>query len=355
LSVLLMASSAAIAQPGRDNGSRGNEKGEDGGRSPTPVPIGAFDVDSAQRSAHGEFVSFTYNETGIHGYTVDGVTILDIVIDGRLRNLEEVKANGPQLKLKATGFSLLVHDNPGAVSRLHTDVPVRFSFAPDARVATSREGTQVAFTLGELSGKVKGDSLTVNGNTVTGRGDVLFLLDSLRGSFDTHRPDISRAIGKGHVGVEASFNSLDGDVEEDVVSYGNVTLTRLKAERGNLTLLIDGHGLDGRVLVLNVDGRLVGADKKEDLVILFDNETIGEASSLEDVLDPDDDGLKAEYYIVFDVKAEAFQLLVSVPHYSVHTLSLTTIISLPPPSVILGIVAGVALLAPGAYVLFRRK
>jgi len=58
---------------------------------------------------------------------------------------------------------------------------------------------------------------------------------------------------------------------------------------------------------------------------------------------------------VFDPEQGAFQLIVSVPHYSVHTLSVGSVLVLPPPSVVIGVVAGVALLAPTAMLLFRRS
>jgi hypothetical protein len=187
--------------------------------------------------------------------------------------------------------------------------------------------------------------------------DALVFLRQARGGFDQHRDDIGDAIGKGHVGAEATLGRRVGseDLVEEVVSYGNVTMTTLKAERGNLTVAIEGHGTEGRVLVLNVDGRIVGAQRSGDLTILMDNMSMTPASSLADVLDPDDDGFLPEYYVVFDPTTESFQLVVSVPHYSVHILSVMTAIPLPAPSVVVGVLAGVALLVPGAYVLFRRK
>lgn len=351
LALCVALSPVAAADQERDDDREDRGRGM---RSPTPVAIGAFEVDRDARVVQGEFVSFTYNETGISGFSVGGKRLFDLVTSEPLR-AKDVRAHRAQIRLESEGLDLLVHDNPGAVTRIDADDPVRLVFVQEARIVAEREGNQFAFTLGELSGRVRGEDLRLSGTTITGDGDVLFLLDSLRSSVDKHRADISRAIGRGHVGVEASFNAVGAEVEEDVVSYGNVTVTRVKAERGNLTLLVDGHGLDGRVLVLNVDGKLVGAAKEEDLAILFDNETIQEASTLQDILDPDDDGYKPEYYVVFDVKAEAFQLLVSVPHYSVHTLSVTTVVPLPPAPVVIGIAAGIALLVPSAYLLFRRK
>jgi len=118
---------------------------------------------------------------------------------------------------------------------------------------------------------------------------------------------------------------------------------------------VEGHGFDGRVLVLNVDRALVKADKASDVLVTFDNETVQHAANLSDALDPDAHGLHPVYYVVFDPEQGAFQLIVSVPHYSVHTLSVGSVLVLPPPSVVIGVVAGVALLAPTAMLLFRRS
>jgi hypothetical protein len=132
-------------------------------------------------------------------------------------------------------------------------------------------------------------------------------------------------------------------------------MTTIKAERGNLTVMVEGHGLDGRVLVLNVDGRMLGADRADKLNITLDNESIEHAADLADALDPDDDGFDPEYYLVYDPAAEAFQLIVTVPHYSVHTLTVATFLEIVPPSVTVGILVGVLVVVPMALVLFRRK
>ena len=106
--------------------------------------------------------------------------------------------------------------------------------------------------------------------------------------------------------------------------------------------------------MLNVENAVLGAQRADQLHVQLDNATVAPADSLVDVLDPDNDGYSPEYYVVFDPGTNAFQLLISVPHYSGHTLSLTTAFIRPPPSVIAGIGLGVLLLVPTAFVLFRR-
>lgn len=390
MAMLVASATSVIAQPGSnptaedasqrgqdrrdsddDSGDDGDvdEAGDDRGRSgenqgrgrdnqpPTPISIGHFTVDSASNVADGEFVTFTYDAGGLQGFTAGGVTLFDLNLTGRsLGEVEELEVEGSKLKFKADGLKVVVHDNPAAVSRIESDEPITLSFANGSTITPNAGGRHYTFTVGNVSGKIKGDNVALNGTQLVLQGDVLVMLDSLRAVVDKNRPEILDAIGKGHVGAEASFNALDeNEVEQEVVSYGNVTMTTVKAERGNLTVLIDGHGFDGRVLVLNVDGRIVGASEAEHLDIQFDNESMQRADSLADVLDPDNDGLVAEYYVVFDPETQAFQLLVSVPHYSVHTLSVGLVEILPPPSVIVGILGGVALLVPSGYALFARR
>lgn len=347
--LLLVGVGPALAQDDADD--RGRRGG--GGRPDAPVPIGRFAVDAEERRAEGEFVSFSYNATGLQGFSVGDVELFDLVLlNGTLT--APARQAGAQIRLESEGFRMVAHDNVGAVTRIHADRPVRLDFADGVRLAID-DGTKVTFAADGLAGKVLARNLTLRGHSVTLSGEALFQVVGPRGDFDREREHLEKAIEKRAIGVEASFGPADGDVVDDVVSYGNVTLKRIKAEKGELTVQVDGHGLDGRVIVLNVDGRVIGAASKDQLRMTYDNETIAEAANLTDVLDPDDDGLHAEWYVVWDPEVEAFQVIVSVPHYSVHTLSLTTVFPLPPPSVVLGVVAGVALLVPCAMLLFRRK
>jgi hypothetical protein len=321
--------------------------------------VGMFRMERNSRLVHGEHVTFAFNETGVQDFSAGGVVLFDLLVPGgsrEARALPQVEGEGAELDLRAATFRFKAHDNPAAVVKLRVDGAASFVFEPAARLVQATDD-RVDFVVGEVAGSLRADDVRLQGQTVTVRDEALLFLRQARGGFDQHRDDISNAIGKGHVGVEATLGKRQGtgDLVEEVVSYGNVTMTTLKAEKGNLTLAVEGHGAEGRVLVLNVDGRILGAARSDDLTILMDNVSMAPASSLADVLDPDNDGFMPEYYVVFDPTTESFQLLVSVPHYSVHILSVTTPIALPAPSVVVGILAGVALLVPGAYVLFRRK
>lgn len=354
---LLLASTGAVADQDDRDGRPG--------RGPFP-PLGGFEIEASSRSVSGEHVSFNYSEAGIADFRSrdQGLFDLEVVGEGESDDEDDGDAEGRsagaraernQLRVRMPNFTFTAHDGPTAASKLEADGAVTIVF--EEGVVLSREnGDRVRFSFGEVTGVLRGEIVSITGRTVHVGDGALVVLDAPRGPFDDNHRELGRAIGKGHIGAEATLN-LDDDegVSEDLVSYGNVTITRVKAERGNITLLIDGHGFEGRVIVVNVDGRVLGAESADKLQILLDNASVMPASNLTDILDPDDDGFHPEYYIVFDPLAHAFQLIVTLPHYSVHTLSVTTVLVLPPPSVAIGILAGLALLVPTALVLFRRS
>ncbi|GEM_PF-3697286 len=354
LAVLALLATAApvLADDGSDHG-KGRSEGRSGEHG--NVPVGSFRVADATHQAAGEYVSFGYDASGIHAFTVGGTLLFDAATSNAQARTgsAEVRAAGSEMRVQEPGFLFVAHDKPAAVARLTTEGAVVLTFAPGVTLTPKGED-RAGFTLGNLTGEVRADGLSAQGRSVRGSDDVLVFLDETQGGFDLHRSALTDAIGDGHVGAEATFNHNGANVSQDLVSYGNVTMTTLKAQHGNLTLLVEGHGTEGRVLVLNVDNGVLGAQKKEDLNVLLDNVTVRPADSLPDVLDPDNDGLAPEYYVVYDPGADAFQMIVSVPHYSVHTLSVVTAIQEIPPSVVAGAVLGVVVLVPSAFVLFRR-
>lgn len=360
---LLFASTLAVAEPGRGEEQRADRAPDDAGSQGRDrggaLPVGEFRVEESSRAATGEHLSFSYAADGIDDFHAADRTLFDIRVEGHAEDDQDenrVRVEGSELRVRTPAYDFIAHDTPTAASKLSTDGKV-FVLFKEGVVLARENGERVRFSYGDVTGVLRGDDIVLSGRNVTASDQLLVVLDKPRGVGDQeHYRDLGRAIAKGNVGAEATLNLLENEsVEEAIVSYGNVTMTTTRAERGNITVLIEGHGFEGRVIVLNVDGRVLGADAADKLAIALDNETIAAASNLTDILDPDDDGYEPEYYVVFDPQVQAFQLIVTLPHYSVHVLSVTTAIVLPPPSVVLGVLAGLALLVPAAVLLFRRK
>lgn len=368
LSILLVASLLLALPTVVADDDEDERDGERRGRGP-PARLGAFQLEESGRTATGQHLSFTYSDAGVDDFRAAGQTLFDIRVDGVVDREHEdddqpgrARADGSQLRVRTPRYTMVAHDNPTAATTLRTEGTITFLFEASENLtirADPEDAERVRFTYGEVTGSLRSDGITVNGTTVTATDRVLLILEKSRGDFDRHHKEIGQAIARGQVGAEATFNhgGSDDEIVEDIVSYGNVTMTKVRAERGNITLMVEGHGFEGRVLVLNVDGRVLGAAQADKLDLKMDNVTVARSSNFTDAIDPDNDGYAPEYYVVHDPLADpnAFQLIVTVPHYSVHTLSLTTVLELVKPAVVIGVLAGILLLVPAGLVLFRRR
>jgi hypothetical protein len=92
-----------------------------------------------------------------------------------------------------------------------------------------------------------------------------------------------------------------------------------KASNNGYVVTISGSNITGpRTLLINLTGSSVIDFKSNSLNITLDGSTVSEASSLTQVLNPVP-GDPARYAIVITSSGE--QLLVSIPHFSIHTLA----------------------------------
>lgn len=361
---LLLALPTVVAQDDEDE-----REGNGRGRGP-PARLGVFQLEESARTATGQHLSFTYSDAGVDDFRASNQTLFDIRVDGEADSEDEenddrpgrARAAGSQLRVRTPSYTMVAHDNPTAATTLRTEGTITFLFEPSANLTIRvdpEDEERVRFTFGEVTGSLRGGEITVNGTTVTATDRVLLILEKSRGDFDRHHKEIGQAIARGHVGAEGTFNQgrSEDEIVEDIVSYGNVTMTKVRAERGNITVMVEGNGFEGRVLILNVDGRVLGAARADKLDLKMDNVTVARSSNFTDAIDPDNDGDAPEYYVVHDPLADpnAFQLIVTVPHYSVHTLSVTNVLELVKPAVVIGVLAGILLLVPAGLVLFRRR
>lgn len=355
LGLLLAAFAPAAAEEterGRDDGSR-RESGDDHAVAKGPR-VGQF-RQTASASIAGEFVSFQWSATGITGFTVNGTELFDVAAPtGDKGDGDGARITGSVIKVEGDTYELLAHDNPMGVLKFQADGRVTMTLAAGATVAPA--GQHLIVSVGAVSGRVFGDDIEHHNGTITADGDLRFMLAEPIAHFDSERGTLARATAEKKIGAEVSFAK---DKRKEVLSFGNVTARVLRSpDEGarDIVVQVEGHGFEGRVIVLNVDGSLFGATKADRLDVQFDNETIFAAKGgLEDVLNPDDDGLTPEYWLGFDVATGGFQLVVSVPHYSVHEIRVANFLAEAPPSVVIGVVAGVAAIAAAAVVMFRPR
>ena len=95
-------------------------------------------------------------------------------------------------------------------------------------------------------------------------------------------------------------------------------LTAATRERVDVT--ISSTAKVGKTIIVSLDPETVPGMMTGDAMILFDGEVAAQASSYADILDPNDDDGVAEYFVL--AGEAGTQVLVSIPHFSVHTVTL---------------------------------
>lgn len=347
------------------------------GQAPGPAPAGAPappggasvlggfampPAGGAWTNFTGQFVSFQQAPgSGIRGLQVGGAPVLDLaysdpsrpelgpgfvrlggvtVYDAVYPALRAVSPGGaaqwtvafaPGLQVRVLGDQA-TFDGPGVHGVLVTTGPARVT-GPDP--GTNR--VAVAFD------NAPGES----------PGFVVRVTPGVQAAGAPYADALPRAIAGSKVAAEA-YIAPGAQPEVSVVPYvAQARVQVLGASPAALRLRVDVDEPRGRVLVFHLGQGVLGADAQH-VAVRFDGEAIAQADNISDVLNPDDDGLHAEYAVVS--AAQGLDVLVSVPHFSPHDVTIEStaaqvVRSLAP----YGIAAGFALaLAAGAAMLRRR-
>jgi hypothetical protein len=121
--------------------------------------------------------------------------------------------------------------------------------------------------------------------------------------------------------IGGEITILDFDINEtDYVAYfGNVSCKTKKISEEKIVLTVDGDEKSGgKILKINL-GKNVCVERE--FKLKFDGKILSSASDFDDILNPDDDGLNPEFYILSSsYPEEGTFLLVTIPHFSEHQL-----------------------------------
>ncbi|MEK6985956.1 MAG: hypothetical protein AABX89_06215 [Candidatus Thermoplasmatota archaeon] len=176
---------------------------------------------------------------------------------------------------------------------------------------------------------------------------------------------LGAALDKRRLGAEVAVASTEGTTTSSILTYDDVAVevgTGQATVADPLTITLSSELAEGRAFSFHLNGSLVPGGEEGLRVQYFDVVDAGQtevilrkATDLADVLNPADDGGQPEYWIVED--ADGLQLLVSVPHWSTHVLSITGLPVPLTPTLLLGVVAGIAasILAGVALFVPRRR
>ncbi|HWH09466.1 MAG TPA: hypothetical protein VNX21_09725, partial [Candidatus Thermoplasmatota archaeon] len=178
------------------------------------------------------------------------------------------------------------------------------------------------------------------------------------------RSMVSQAIAAGRIAGQVLVRApLPGALEATSGSAVDAVTARFSgdvdivtaATRDRVDVTLSSHSPIGKTLLLTLDPATLPGLARGDAVVLFDGVPAAEASSFADVLDATDDGDAAEYLVL--AGESGTQVLVSVPHFSVHTVTLQEreAEAASPVFVYATIVLGIVAVAQAAILALRRR
>jgi len=133
------------------------------------------------------------------------------------------------------------------------------------------------------------------------------------------RLEIEKSINSGNVAGEINIQlGNNSEYEHEIIIYDSVNITPVKISEGEISLIVSGDEYStGKTIAITVDQNLFG--NMQDLTVKYDGESIEMADNISDVLNPNNDGLHAEYLITLG--ANGIEILISIPHFSEHEIT----------------------------------
>lgn len=168
---------------------------------------------------------------------------------------------------------------------------------------------------------------------------------------------VAGAIEAGNLGGEITIVKNGQGYKTDAISYyANVTVTEHSLSENKAVFNVSGDShATGKTVKINFGRDTLSSTDTDELQLFFDGRQMKKASSLVDVLDPNDDGLQPEYLPV-EVDAaggKEFFVLVSIPHFSDHQIIIQTLAD-NPLLLALAATGAVAIVMVAAWGMFRR-
>lgn len=220
-------------------------------------------------------------------------------------------ASGVHAQSQASGVVGLKDDAGEALGSLVLVGPGALVVAGQQVSAELMKGQQVIFhaNTGVQSELTSAQRAMLDQAIASGKvaGSVLVQTQAIAGSLEASSRDIKSEVGE----LTTSSVSALGDVQ--LVAA---------ATKDRVDVTISSATSNGRTLLLALDPQSLRGIASGQARVLFDGQAVHEASSLADVLNAEDDAGVAEYFVLAGDAGN--EVLVSIPHFSVHTVTLET-------------------------------
>lgn len=122
--------------------------------------------------------------------------------------------------------------------------------------------------------------------------------------------------------VVSSISGPGLAVQQATTSFASTMDLTTAATTNEITVTLSSALEKGKTVLISLDAGTLPGLASGQAQILFDGVPMKQASSYADVLDATNDGGVAEYFVLTSSVSGASQVLASVPHFSVHTVTL---------------------------------
>lgn len=275
-------------------------------------------------------------------------------------NLFKITFSGqPQMSFTYENCTVELQD--ASISFLRVTTPGHIVFSNLTRYALQKQSsTIVTLTSDNFYGTITGpkEIILQDDGLITQKG-VIFRGMPLSIDGETQTENIltvEDAVLSGELGGEITIVKKGSNLEWISTTYANNVSIRLDnttttSTKTQLVVAGDEQGA-GKTIKINIGQDVLSP---RDLEVLFDGQKIPLADNLTDVLNPNDDGLQPEYVMVeiSGGRDNEFFLLVSVPHFSEHFITLESIQE-NPYLMGLSLVSAFTVLALATWVVIKR-
>ncbi|MBS3816975.1 MAG: hypothetical protein KGY76_05370 [Candidatus Thermoplasmatota archaeon] len=296
--------------------------------------IGNFEDDKK-----GGFVSFDSVEEGISNHTFiawEDVTLFEsVTIDGL--NVYEERSNGYVYQIMGDRGEIHVYDDASA--RLKFDVRAvgpeqQISFKAGELTPEEKQNGIVGMSNDGFSGSLipygssKNDEtldLSVQDGfinyTVETKTSFIFRLDERRNyrGIEDYSGFINQGFSEGQIGAELRVEAVEDGFYQMPLFYGDMNLQSKMMNERTLRMMVSSSPLEteNKLVVVDISSTVMNVSSPEDLEMTFDNESIEHVDSYSDLVEKSEEPgytlLRGE---------EGIQVLVNVPHFSTHTITL---------------------------------
>lgn len=334
--------------------------------------------------ADGYYISFLLNETSgaVTNYSLKtaggAVTIFDsIEIAGFDPSAPEV--HGAVMLFDNETVQVIIHDNPTGMYHVianSTEAAVSFKIAAGIDVTDISPGNgdglvgnrqAVMITDGEVEAIVTTD----DGTLVVDRGSAgtyvnvtfendhaMFRAKPAFAYRNVHNESaMQQALIQKRLACEMSLVVRNGSAMFDVMEYQNqFRMTVMTAEQNRIVVQVSSENHEGRVVLMNMD-QLTLETRKGLLTVEIDGKKVRESSNPLEVLYATGSEEEDAVYTVLQ-SDDISQVLVYVPSFSTHTITIESVLPGAEIFGIAGVVAvlgAVAIVSVAAFALFAKK